>query len=747
MKHKNILLPLFIGVVCILIFIWPILKTGATLGDGIDHDIEYMYHAGFFESLSYGQIPFWNPWHCGGNFLWAHPQMELLSPLSLPIWLLGPALGYKLRIFLALLLAFFGAYFLGRELGLKKYSALIPGFLYVFNGAISQQQVAGQSFKLAYAFFPLILLFYLRTIKNKEQLIKNYLLFIVLLAFQSFDNTAYYFMYTLMFLGLLTLIYSYEYKSLRPIKIFGITLIIVFCLLGVRAVPMLEIYEEFPRKIEKLTDKDGIALHNMLKIFTYDVHSEEGWEWYYRLNPEDEFWYEYSYYIGWFALLLALIGLPLLWKKQKALSIVGIFFFLFSLGVHSPIPVFKFVHLFPVFSSQHMPNRAFIYVMLLLGLSLGYVLSYFEKRKLLVHKINISKFFVFGGIIIVGFILITTNSKAFEKGFNLPLPDEIDQPFQIVSNYNDFHWNFRNYQNMRENRAVISCNVEPLHPANDGIIPSYYIVEREYMKANFNHRPIFVFDRGVQSYWLNQDVIQDLSQLSFRDSSKTVPVIFFFPDQENSYPTHPSLPGNPQAKLVLPTWNLVKIALDFDQRSKVYSREDINFSQVKESVYDFSLRKNDETSYLLQTSEFFIIIQDTTLPDKASGKITLTELDRPFYIRPNPAYKGEVYLLEGPGKAEVIDWSPNEVTVQVNGVQGEDVLVLNQNYFKGWYEKHSGIDAIDIEHKVGIRVNKGGVYVFKYYAPGFSIGIILSLITILLIFIGVRTKILLKFLR
>ena len=106
-----------------------------------------------------------------------------------------------------------------------------------------------------------------------------------------------------------------------------------------------------------------------------------------------------------------------------------------------------------------------------------------------------------------------------------------------------------------------------------------------------------------------------------------------------------------------------------------------------------------------------------------------------------------MYLLEGPGKAEVIDWSPNEVTVQVNGVQGEDVLVLNQNYFKGWYEKHSGIDAIDIEHKVGIRINKGGVYVFKYYAPGFNLGLILTIITILFLIVAVRFKWFLKILR
>ncbi len=31
--------------------------------------------------MEYGQLPFWNPWYCGGNVLGQNPQVALLSPV------------------------------------------------------------------------------------------------------------------------------------------------------------------------------------------------------------------------------------------------------------------------------------------------------------------------------------------------------------------------------------------------------------------------------------------------------------------------------------------------------------------------------------------------------------------------------------------------------------------------------------------------------------------------------------------
>lgn len=48
------------------------------------------------------------------------------------------------------------------------------------------------------------------------------------------------------------------------------------------------------------------------------------------------------------------------------------------------------------------------------------------------------------------------------------------------------------------------------------------------------------------------------------------------------------------------------------------------------------------------------------------------------------SYRGEVYLDSGEGTAEIVRWSPNEITVNVRGARSGDRLVLNQNWDESW---------------------------------------------------------------
>ena len=47
-----------------------------------DWDQHLFYYGSVIKSVvEYGQLPFWNPWYCGGNVLWQNPQIPLLSPV------------------------------------------------------------------------------------------------------------------------------------------------------------------------------------------------------------------------------------------------------------------------------------------------------------------------------------------------------------------------------------------------------------------------------------------------------------------------------------------------------------------------------------------------------------------------------------------------------------------------------------------------------------------------------------------
>lgn len=52
-------------------------------------------------------------------------------------------------------------------------------------------------------------------------------------------------------------------------------------------------------------------------------------------------------------------------------------------------------------------------------------------------------------------------------------------------------------------------------------------------------------------------------------------------------------------------------------------------------------------------------------------------------IEGDPDYRGEVYLEDSQGTAEITDWSMSRVKVALD-VDGPDRLVLNQNHFRGW---------------------------------------------------------------
>ena len=43
----------------------------------------FLYAAVAKSYFAFHQLPFWNPWYCGGNMLWQNPEVAILSPAYL----------------------------------------------------------------------------------------------------------------------------------------------------------------------------------------------------------------------------------------------------------------------------------------------------------------------------------------------------------------------------------------------------------------------------------------------------------------------------------------------------------------------------------------------------------------------------------------------------------------------------------------------------------------------------------------
>jgi hypothetical protein len=109
------------------------------------------------------------------------------------------------------------------------------------------------------------------------------------------------------------------------------------------------------------------------------------------------------------------------------------------------------------------------------------------------------------------------------------------------------------------------------------------------------------------------------------------------------------------------------------------------------------------------------------------------------YVDPGPVrwarsyselgYRGEVYLLEGRGNATLTSFSPNRLEIAVNAT-GDDVLIVNQNYFPGWKVVGGGTTA-DSEGLISTNVTRDTASLTLYYLPdSFLVGGMMTVIGI-----------------
>jgi hypothetical protein len=92
--------------------------------------------------------------------------------------------------------------------------------------------------------------------------------------------------------------------------------------------------------------------------------------------------------------------------------------------------------------------------------------------------------------------------------------------------------------------------------------------------------------------------------------------------------------------------------------------------------------------------------------------------------RGDPAYRGEAYTASGKGHAELVHFTPNAMTVHVDGAEPGDLLVLNQNWDPGW--RADGVPAANYNDAVATVVRAPNETVLFRYRPHYwwlSLGI------------------------
>src|SRR5262245_57912618 len=134
-----------------------------------DWDVHLFYYASVLKSVvEYGQLPFWNPWYCGGNVLWQNPQVALLSPVYPLALLMSLPLAVKVNIVLHYCIGFAGMHLLLRRVvGLRSLPlTILLGFVYVGCGAFALHLGEGHPIFLPAFYLPVQLFWIARSISE-----------------------------------------------------------------------------------------------------------------------------------------------------------------------------------------------------------------------------------------------------------------------------------------------------------------------------------------------------------------------------------------------------------------------------------------------------------------------------------------------------------------------------------------------------------------------------------------------------
>ncbi|MBI2188497.1 MAG: hypothetical protein HYU37_15465 [Acidobacteria bacterium] len=327
------------------------------LGVAFDWDQHQLYHWVPYETVrTYGQIPLWNPFECGGMPMLANPQSRWWSPFFLLHLWLGPARAMHIEIVAHIALAWLGAFVLGRAYGLSRLAAMAPAIVFAGCSSFYLHVGEGHTGWLAYAYMPWIL----AAVALGRPFIAG-----LLLALAIGEGGTYAVPHTILVLGVLALYHAVTERSTRPLVDLACAGAVAVGLAAPKLLLVQDLMSRLPRLIESTESTSLFLLIEGLFSHVQDLAIDVGGRPY-RFH-------EYGAYISPIAFAAALIGIvrqrrwSMPWMLVAAGGLVLGLGYTFG-GEHSP---WALLHRLPIFDSQRVPSRFMLPAVLAFGMLAG----------------------------------------------------------------------------------------------------------------------------------------------------------------------------------------------------------------------------------------------------------------------------------------------------------------------------------------------------------------------------------------
>ncbi|MBI2667495.1 hypothetical protein HYX17_01860 [Candidatus Woesearchaeota archaeon] len=464
---KKYKVPIIIFSLIAIIFTLPLFQKFENIGI-VDWDLWLFYNEAARKSiLEYHQIPFWNPYYCGGNILLAHPEFPLFSLQFLFVLIFGTILGIKLSILFFFFLGLISMYILTQYLRFSKLASYASSFIYMLSAPFSIRIGAGQFSYLAMAFYPLAFLFFIKGLKN----FKYIPLSVIFLVLAFFSGAIYELSFFILFLTIYAIIKSITERRIKPLIVLIIIILFAFLVASIKLIPLLDFVIDNPRTTE-------FALGESTKLnefFDYIFKSTRLSKYYIGGGtPNDPIWWEGDIAIGILGILLVIIGGIFSLKNKKEFAITTIIFILIFLGSTLSISLWKILHFFPPFNSFFVIGRLGMILTFSFALLAGFGFS--ELQKKLDRSKSIFYLFIFLILLLLS-SLFYMNLGIINDSIRIQIPkiDKSDNFYQTIDIIKyDGPLSSNHYLTIKQNKGDLTCFEEIRSLTSVSAIPKEY---------------------------------------------------------------------------------------------------------------------------------------------------------------------------------------------------------------------------------------------------------------------------------
>jgi hypothetical protein len=375
-RYRPLALVAFYGALS-LAFCAPLFAEPQALGTN-DWDQHLFYYAVVMKNVvEYGQMPFWNPWYCGGNVMWQNPQIAVLSPVYPLATMMSLQLAMKVNIVLHYWAGFVGMHLLlTRVIGVTFLPVTIYlATLVTASGAQAIHLRVGHSVFLPGFYLPLQLYFFFTALKTGEW--KYVFLSSSTLALMIFNGGTHILPMSIAAIGCFAVTAAIARRDWRPLAFAAAFGVAGLAYSAPKLLPVVEFVNGayFWDTRNPTEHPDRVTLDILKQTYLVPTEDVRG-----RLPMQRHGWHEYGNYVGIGSAAALFAGLIWVLTRRShgnhwfgvALAVTAVFLFVLSLGEFSAYAPASLARHVPLFSSFRIPSRYTIPFLQFGALTLGW---------------------------------------------------------------------------------------------------------------------------------------------------------------------------------------------------------------------------------------------------------------------------------------------------------------------------------------------------------------------------------------